>query len=78
MKQSYPLSIAAVVTASTFHASLFAQTAQMPHKNSTASESVLEAQIAIEPKNQIQPGTDVKLSATIRNVGTTPSWAFLS
>jgi hypothetical protein len=30
----------------------------------------LEAQISTEPKNQIQPGTEVKLSATIKNVGT--------
>ena len=37
---------------------------QLPEK------AVLEAQISTEPKNQIQPGTEVKLSATIKNVGT--------
>ena len=73
MRQTYILSIAAVVTAFICHDSLFAQTAQMPHKIQLAQKAVLEAQISIEPKNQIQPGTEVKLSATIRNVGTTPN-----
>ena len=37
---------------------------QLPEK------AVLEAQISTGPKNQTQPGTEVKLSATIKNVGT--------
>jgi hypothetical protein len=35
-----------------------------------AEKGVLEAQISTEPKNHFQPGTEVKLSATIKNVGT--------
>jgi hypothetical protein len=73
MRQFYLLSIAAVLTPFICHNSLFAQTAQMQHKIQLPQKAVLEAQIAIEPKNQIQPGTEVKLSATIRNVGTMPN-----
>jgi hypothetical protein len=72
-RQSSILSIAAVIAAVVCHNALFAQTAQMPAKIQVPEKAVLEAQISTEPKNQIQPGTEVKLSATIKNVGTAPN-----
>lgn len=73
IRQSSILSIAAVIAVFISHKALFAQTAQMPAKIQVPEKAVLEAQISIAPKNQIQPGTEVKLSATIKNVGTTPN-----
>jgi hypothetical protein len=73
IRQSSLLSIAAVIAAFISHKALFAQTAQMPPKIQLPQKAVLEAQISIAPKDQIQPGTEVRLSTTIKNIGTAPN-----
>jgi hypothetical protein len=52
---------------------LAAQPAQLQPRLQLPQKAILEAQLGVDPRSKLQPGTMVRITATVRNVGTAPS-----